>query len=178
MRTTPLNIKRMEFNKSFRGYNVEEVQSFLDKLADEFEEVQKENDIFKKQLEDASAQLSEFKRIEKNLQDTLLKAQENSAKAIDSTKKQVNLMIKEAEIKASQMIEKAREQADEIRGSIIKLREERDLIIAKLKAIVNTQSNILEMKVEKISEETNVEKKLELPKNIEIDINQIVERLV
>jgi hypothetical protein len=34
------------------------------------------------------------------------------------------------------------------------------------------------MKVEKISEETNVEKKLELPKNIEIDINQIVERLV
>ncbi len=178
MRITPLNIRQQQFNKSLRGYNAEEIHSFLEKLADEFDTLLRENESLKKNLEDANAQLAEFKRIEKNLQDTLLKAQENSARAIESTKKQVNLMIKEAEIKAAQMIEKSREQADEIRNSIIKLREERDLILSKLKAIVSTQSNLLEMKVEKASEEQSTEKKIEQPRNIEIDINQIVEKLV
>ncbi len=178
MRITPLNIRQQQFNKSLRGYNAEEIHSFLEKLADEFDTLLRENESLKKNLEDANTQLAEFKRIEKNLQDTLLKAQENSARAIESTKKQVNLMIKEAEIKAAQMIEKSREQADEIRNSIIKLREERDLILSKLKAIVSTQSNLLEMKVEKASEEQSTEKKIEQPRNIEIDINQIVEKLV
>lgn len=123
MKLTPLNIKRHEFNKSFRGFNPEEVQSFLDELADEFEANIKEIDALKRKVEEQEEHIAEFKRIEKNLQDTLLKAQENSAKSIESTKKQTALMIKEAEIKASQLIEKAKESVDEMRNSIIKLRE-------------------------------------------------------
>ena len=51
-------------------------------------------------------------------------------------------MIKEAEIKASQIIEKAKENANEIRNSVINLREEKDLIVAKLKSIVNHHRHI------------------------------------
>lgn len=143
MRLSPLNIKKQEFNKSFRGYNIEEVKTFLEKLANEYDEIIKENELLKKQLEESTSQLSEFRKIEKSLQDTLLKAQDNASKAIESTRKQTALMLKEAEIKASQMIEKAKEQADEIRNAIIKLRDERDLIIAKLRAIINTQTQLL-----------------------------------
>lgn len=178
MRITPISIKRQEFGKSFRGYDVSEVQAFLDKLSNEFEEIQKENEKFKKDLEEASSQVLEFRRIEKNLQDTLLKAQENSTKAVESAKKQTNLMIKEAELKATQIIEKAKENADEVRNSILKLREERDLIIAKLKAIISTQSSLLEMKVEKADVEPHVEKKVEHQTKVQINIDKIVEKLL
>ncbi|PIP79473.1 MAG: cell division protein DivIVA, partial [Ignavibacteria bacterium CG22_combo_CG10-13_8_21_14_all_37_15] len=63
MRTSPLSIKRQEFNKSFRGFSAEEVHSFLEKIASEVEELQTENDSTKKQLEEANVQLAEFKRI-------------------------------------------------------------------------------------------------------------------
>ena len=35
MKLSPLLIKKQEFEKSMRGYNVDEVQTFLDKLASE-----------------------------------------------------------------------------------------------------------------------------------------------
>ena len=41
MNLSPLLIKKQEFEKSLRGYNVEEVQTFLDKLPDEMEELHK-----------------------------------------------------------------------------------------------------------------------------------------
>lgn len=178
MKVSPINIKRQEFNKSLRGYDTEEVHAFLEKLADDIDELQKENEFFKRELENANANLAEFKRIEKNLQDTLLKAQDSSAKAIESAKKQTNLMVKEAEIKANQILEKARENADEIRDAVIKLREERDLIIAKLKAMVDSQANLFDMKVKPAGEEAPVMKKPEQAKKVDIDIDDIVNKIL
>jgi cell division initiation protein len=174
---SPLSIKKQEFNKGFRGYDKEEVEAFLEKLADDFEELQQENENVKRQLDDANIRLSEFARIEKSLQDTLLKAQESSTKAIESTKKQTSLMIKEAEIKAAQVIEKAKNYAEEIRNSVINLREEKDLIIAKLKAIVNSQARLLDMRVADAGEEIVSAKEIENPNKLNIDIDKIVENL-
>ena len=178
MKVSPISIKKQEFNKSMRGYDKDEVQAFLEKLADEFESLQKENDSLKKELEDATVKLTEFRRIEKNLQDTLLRAQESSTKSIESTKKQANLIVKEAEIKGSQILEKARENANEIRNAVINLREERDLIIANLKSIINSQAHLLEMKVEDAGEEVVTAKQIEQAKKIDINVDDIVNKLL
>ena len=181
MKVSPLSIKKQEFKRGLRGYDQEEVQAFLEKLADEFEILQKENDSLKTELDKANARLDEFRKIEKNLQLTLLKAQESSSRSIESTKKQAGLIIKEAEIKASQILEKARENANEIRNAVIHLREERDMIISKLKSVVDSQSKLMEMnlKESKTLKDDKVETaaKEEL-KNIEIDVNDIVNKLL
>jgi len=178
MRVSPLSIKKQEFKKGLRGYDPEEVQAFLDKLADEFEIIQKENDNLKKELEEANNRLSEFRKIEKNLQATLLRAQESSSKSFESTKRQAGLIVKEAEIKASQILEKARENANEIRNAVIHLREERDMIISKLKAIINTQSQLMEMKVKRAGSEESAPKKSDEIQKLDIDVNDIVNRLL
>lgn len=87
-------------------------------------------------------------------------------------------MIKEAEIKASQILEKARENANDIRNAVINLREERDLIIANLKSIINSQSHLLEMKVEEAGEETTDVKQVEQAKKIDINVDEIVNKLL
>ncbi len=178
MKVSPISIKKQEFNKSLRGYDTEEVQAFLEKLADEFDELQKENDSIKEELENANIHLVEFRRIEKNLQDTLLKAQESSSKAIDSAKKQTGLMVKEAEIKANQILEKARENANEIRDSVIKLREERDLLLSKLKAMIDSQAHLFEVKVKDAGAENPVMKKPEQSKKVDIDVDDIVNKIL
>jgi cell division initiation protein len=178
MKVSPISIKKQEFNKSLRGYDPEEVQAFLERLADEFNKLQKENESFKEELENANAHLAEFRRIEKNLQDTLLKAQESSSKAIDSVKKQTNLMVKEAEIKANQILEKARENTNEIRDAVIKLREERDLLISKLKAMIESQAHLFEIKVKDAGDESSVIKKHEQSKKVDIDVDDIVNKIL
>lgn len=178
MKFSPISIKKQEFAKKLRGYDTEEVEAFLERIAGEVETLQKDNESLKKDLEEANLRLSDFKRIEKTLQDTLIKTQESSTKSIESTKKQTTLMIKEAEIKASQIAEKAREQANEIRNSVINLREERDLILAKLKAIINSQAHLLEMKVEDAGEEKAEIKPLGQSKKVDIDVNDILDKII
>jgi cell division initiation protein len=178
MKYSPNSIKQQEFNKSLRGYDRDEVQVFLEKLSDEVESLQKENEQIKKELEAANSRLTEFRRIEKNLQDTLLKAQESSTKSLESTKKQTGLMVKEAEIKASQIMEKARESANEIRTAVITLREEKDLVVAKLKAIISSQAQLLEMKVENAGDERVPARKIEQAQNIDINIDDIVNKIL
>jgi cell division initiation protein len=178
MKYSPNSIKQQEFNKTVRGYDRVEVQAFLEKLSDEMETLQRENEQLKKELEAASSRLTEFRRIEKNLQDTLLKAQESSTKSFESTKKQTSLMVKEAEIKASQIMEKARESANEIRTAVITLREEKDLVVAKLKSIISSQAQLLEMKVENAGEEKVPVRKIEQTQNIDINIDDIVNKIL
>jgi len=178
MKYSPNSIKQQEFNKSVRGYDRDEVQAFLEKLSDEMESLQKENEQLKKDLDAANSRLTEFRRIEKNLQDTLLKAQESSSKSFESTKKQTSLMIKESEIKASQIMEKARESANDIRTAVITLREEKDLVVAKLKSIISSQAQLLEMKVENSGEEKVPSKKIEQTQNIDINIDDIVNKIL
>ena len=178
MKISPISIKKQEFNRVLRGYDKDEVQAFLDKLSVEVEALQKENDSLKKELEGASAKLAEFRRIEKNLQETLLKAQESSSKSIESTKKQTGLMVKEAEIKAAQILEKARENANEIRNAVLHLREEKDLLVASLKSIVNSQSRLFEMKVENAGEEEPPVEQNEGAKQLDVDVNDIVNKLL
>jgi cell division initiation protein len=178
MKLSPLFIKKQEFEKSMRGYNVEEVQAFLNKISSDMEELINENEALEQEVAALNNKVVEFQKIEKNLQDTLIKTQETSAQALESAKKQAALIVKEAEIKASQIIQNAENIANEMRNAVITLREEKDLIIARLKAIVSTQSNLLEGKVKDAGEEPKKPKVQDEPEKLDIDVDGIVDKLL
>lgn len=182
MKFTPFGIQNQEFNKSLRGYDRDEVRAFLERLSDEFEKIQNDNDKLKSEIDRIEDQLKEYKRIEKNLQNALLSATESTTKAVDSAKKQTALMIKEAELRAVQIIEKAKENANSIRDAVLKLREEKNLLLARIKAMIETQSNLLEMNVENIESRTKrkvpVKEKVEQDEQSDINVDDILEKLL
>ena len=178
MNISPLFIKRQEFTRVMRGYDADEVKDFLEKIANQIENLMEENESLNQEIRALNEKVVEYQKIEKNLQDTLLKAQESSTRTMESTKKQTNLMVKEAEIKAAQIIEKAKENANEIRNAVISLREERNLIAAKLKAIISSQSTLLEGKIKEAGNETVQPKKQEKAENIDIDVDDIVNKIL
>jgi cell division initiation protein len=183
MKFTPFGIKNQEFNKSVRGYDRDEVRAFLEKLSDEFERLQQDNDKLKSEIERSEDQIKEFRRIEKNLQNAMLSATESTTKAVDSAKKQTALMIKEAELKANQLIEKAKENANSIRDSVLKLREERKLLISRIKAMIDTQASLLEFDVENIEtkktrRKETVKETVKREEQPEINVDDILEKLL
>lgn len=180
MKFTPFSIKSQEFNKSMRGFDPDEVNTFLEDLSYEFERLSSENEKLKREVIEKDEQLVSFRKIEKNLQNTLLNAQESTSKTVESTKKQTALMVKEAELKSNQIITKAREDADKIRNTVLKLREEKDLLIAQIRTIVETQSEILSgggsySSAEEKSEGSKKEK--DKPKS-DINADDILEQLL
>lgn len=178
MRFTPFSIKAQEFNKAVRGYDKEEVRVYLESLSNEFEKLQKENDELSGKIENSSEQIGEFQKLEKTLQATLVTAQESSNKAVESARKQNQLIIKEAEIKANQLIERANKESELIRDSVFQLREEKNLLIAKLKAMIETQANILNLGTKTI-ESTPIQKNKKVDvDNSEINVDDVLEKLL
>ncbi len=177
MKLSPLNIKRQEFSKQMRGYDTNEVSAFLERLAEEVDNLQKENEDLKKELEAANARITDFRKIEKNLQDTLLRAQETSAKSAESAKRQSGLILKEAEIKAQQLVEKAKIQANELRNAVANLREEKDILVAKLKSIVNSQINIIDRTFNEPEEPAELQQRKTIQPSVDIDINDIINKM-
>lgn len=177
MRLSPENIKRQEFKSSFKGFDKEEVQAFLEKLADDIDELQKENEELKVKFEEVNKQLSEFKKLEKNIQGTLAKAQESSSRSVESAKKKTNLIIQEAELKAQKILEKARQNANDVRNSLVQLREERNFIVSKLTAIINSQAHLLEIKVEDEVREKEPTDTVEKASKVDINPDDIADKL-
>ncbi|MEW6196516.1 MAG: DivIVA domain-containing protein [Bacteroidota bacterium] len=182
MKFTPFGIKNQEFNKSVRGYDKDEVKAFLEKLADEYERLLSDNERLKAEIDRHEEQIKDYKKIEKNLQTAMLSATESTTKAVDSAKKQTALMVKEAELKATQLIEKAKENANTIRDAVLKLREEKKLLVARIKAMIESQSSLLELNIESI--ETRPKRKEEPRKSekkeeqSDINVDDILEKLL
>ncbi|MBU1678004.1 MAG: DivIVA domain-containing protein [Bacteroidetes bacterium] len=178
MKFTPYNIKNQEFNKAVRGYDRDEVKAFLEAIADDYDRLLQANQSLSKEFENQTDEIREFKKLEKSLQNTLLNAQESSSKSLESAKKQNQLIIKEAEIKSAQMLEKAKEEADSLRDAVLKLREEKILIVARIKALIETQSGLLDM----TSAQTDLPDEKFINKSPEsksdVDVDDILEKLL
>jgi cell division initiation protein len=143
MKITPLEIKRQQFKKTMRGYDTVEVETFLEMVSNEMEELIVTNREQKDRILEIETQLSDYKNIEKTLQQTLMQAQETSGKSIENSKREAELIIKEAEIKASQVVEKARLDFAHAKEEISQLKARKESILSKLKVLLSSELDLI-----------------------------------
>jgi len=178
MKFLPVNIKNQTFTKTVRGYDTEEVQSYLETLAREVQTLINEDVKLKAEIENLNQKVNDYQTKATEQQDTLAKLQDASAKTLESAKTQSGLMLQEAELKASQIVESANKKAEELKMAHEFLKEEKNLIISKLRAIVNSQANLLEGKVKQAGEEAVKKKKSGKSEDVNIDVDDIVNKLL
>lgn len=143
MKITPLEIKRQQFKKSMRGYDTVEVETFLEMLSNEVEELLKANKDMKDKAIELETQLSDYRNMEKTLQQTLMQAQEASGKSIENSRKEASLILQEAELKASQIVEKARLDFARAKEEISTLRSRKESILSKLKVLLKSEIDLI-----------------------------------
>jgi len=175
---TPDSLKRQEFNKSFRGFDKDEVRAFLEKLSYEFDALLVENETIKNDLELTKQQLEKFLQAENKIQESLNEAKQTANKLIEEAQHKAGEILRLAEEKSAELIQSSREEADKLKSSIIKLREEKEIIIAKLKSIIGYQTHLFETRLVESLEEIESPKKIEPQKGIEINVDEIVQKLI
>jgi cell division initiation protein len=111
---TPLDIQNKELRRSFRGYNEEEVDEFLDQLAQDYEWLYLENQRLKEKLEDTEAGVARYRDMEQTIKDTLVMAQKNAEELRENAKRESELLLSEARQKANQIVKEAEEKAYQI----------------------------------------------------------------
>ncbi len=143
MKITPLEIKRQEFKKTMRGFDTIEVETFLEMVSNELEELLVINKEQKDKILELETQLTDYKNMEKTLQQTLMQAQETSGKSIENSKREAELIIREAEIKASQVVEKARLDFAHAKEEISQLKARKESTLSKLKVLLSSELDLI-----------------------------------
>lgn len=112
----PLTVKDIlekTFKRSFKGYDEDEVDKFLDQIIDEFKELQNENAIMKNELATLREQARKVKEAEDTIMNTLVSAQKSAERIINDASRKAELVISSAESTARKRAEQAtRELAD------------------------------------------------------------------
>lgn len=143
MKLTPLDVRKQEFRKTLRGFDPVEVQTFLDMVAEEYEQVLEDNKQLNRRLVELETKLQDFQETEKNLRETLLNVQEVKKQSEESSRRQADLVIKESELKALEIIESARKHARKMRDEVNILKTQKESFINRLRQILISQIELL-----------------------------------
>lgn len=143
MKITPLDIRKQEFRKSVRGFDVHEVQAFLEMVAKEMEELVKENTSSSERLKELDQKVEDYRRMEKTLQDTLTSAQRTTDELRKNAEKEAELLLRNAKIQVDHLLEEARTKIVSLKAEINSLQNQRDSFLASFKGLVDAQGRML-----------------------------------
>lgn len=155
MKISSIDIQRQKFQVKLKGYDQEEVRNFLITVAEQIEELSRENDLLKQDVERTRESLTEYEERDRILKNTLVTAQKTSETMIGTTKKEADLIIKEAEFKATKMMEHAQSQVIKIQNDMLDLKLQRKALQDKILTSIQIMHKILEYQKE---EEKSAEK--------------------
>jgi cell division initiation protein len=145
MKITPIDIQQVEFRNRVRGYDRHQVDQFLEEVAETVETLVRENTTLRERLAVAEQQLGELKKTEATLTNTLISTQSLAEELKHAAHRDAELIMKEAELKASEMLREARVEWTNARRDITEVRKQRLLAIERLRSTLRTFERILEI---------------------------------
>ncbi len=144
MNISPLDIRKHEFRKVIRGYDVDEVMTFLEMLFIKNFNFININALLNEKVANFDNQLKKYRDIESTLRETLLSAQKAREDTITTAKKQSEVIIREAEVKAASIVEEGRTLVSRLRSSFTELKIQKDNYFTKIKTLTKVQLETLE----------------------------------
>ena len=133
---TPQQIEQISFGKQpFGGYDMEQVDEFLEPLTEDYITLYKENALLKSKMRVLVGKLEEYRKNEASMKDAIVNAQ-----------KTCDIMVKEAEAKCTQMLSEANVAAAENTKNA-------DVLIAEENARVEEARQAAATKIESIEEQ-------------------------
>lgn len=143
MPLTPLDIHNKEFSRSFRGYDEDEVNEFLDQVIKDYEALIRENKDLQNQLAAIQERLDHFANIEETLSKTIIVAQEAADEVKNNSKKEAQLIIKEAEKNADRIINESLAKSRKIALEIEELKKQASIYRTRFRTLLEAQLELL-----------------------------------
>lgn len=143
---TAMEINTKRFEQAKPGYKPEEVDEFLNQIADQISAMTKEKEDTEKKIEVLVESIRRYKADEEALKDAMIGAQKQARAVMEEAKVKADAIIYEAQQKAEQIISAANVKADEIIGSTaVRAKKEQETLEKMQTAVTEFKSNLLSM---------------------------------
>ncbi len=162
---TPLDIHNKEFKRSFRGYNEDEIDTFLDRVIKDYEQLYRENEQLKEKSNQMQNDIGHFKQMEATLHETLVIAQKTAEEVKVNAQKEAANIVAEAQLNAKKLMIEAAEKVHQQSVSYQDMQRQYDSFQTKMKTLLVTQLNLLDLTDQSTTDKTVPEQDVNLPNN-------------
>jgi cell division initiation protein len=151
----PIDVRRKEFKSSFRGYDPNQVDDFLDAVADEFERNYTENQRMREEVSSLRDRLQQFEDLEGSIRDALVHAEQASndlrrtatqeAEGIrQSAQREADFTIREAQSRSHQMLADSSARIERVQDSYTALQEAKRSFANDFRHLLKTYTDVME----------------------------------
>ena len=145
-------IRQITFEKVVRGYRPEDVESFMEKIADEFEALAAEKQEIEGQLYILAERIEQYKTEEESIKSTLLSAQKLGESIIAESRQKAEAILKDANIRKNDILASAHEEFAMYEENLARIKKETSdfkiQILSMYKEHIESLSKIPEVKKE------------------------------
>lgn len=145
MKLTPIDIQQQQFRRELRGFDRREVQAFLDLVAQQLGDGQRETNNLRTEVRCSRRELDEHRERETTLREAMLTAQRAIEEIREQAQREAQLVITEAEMRAEKLVHSAHNRVTKILEEIQDLRRQRVRMIEELRGIVQTHVQLLKI---------------------------------
>jgi len=140
---TPIDITQREFQRRFRGLDPVEVRTFLDGVAEELQRLLKENASKEERIQKLETQLHHHQQRERELKEALLAVHRMADEVKEKARKEADLILKDAEIKAEMLLERTNLMLAQLQGRLADLKRQKVLFEGRLRAAIKLHQDLL-----------------------------------
>jgi len=145
MNLTPLDIQQQQFRVRFRGFDIREVDRFLEKMAEAFSALQADNKNLREEIRRLKLETQGYKEREETFKRAMLNSQKVLEQMKENARKSAEVIIADAEVKAEKILNRAHNRLSQLHEDIAELKRQRMQIEVQIRSIIEAHTKLLEI---------------------------------
>jgi cell division initiation protein len=157
MGITPLVVKQKEFTTRFRGFDVQEVDYFLEDVGKELDHLNHSIHSLHEENHRLNLENQGYKKRENSMKNAMIQSQKVLDQMKENANKSSELIIANAEVEAERILNRAHKRLSQLHSDIIELKRQRIQLEMQIGAVLDSHSRLIEMTKEenKAADETD-----------------------
>ena len=157
MSVTPLVVRQKEFTTRFRGFDVQEVDLFLEEVAREMDSLNLTIENMHEENHRLNLENQGYRKRENSMKNAMIQSQKVIDQMKKNAKKTSQVIMANAEVEAEKILNRAHKRLSQLHSDIIELKRQRIQLEMQISAVLESHSKMLEMTKEenKAADETD-----------------------
>lgn len=140
---TPEDVRGRDFRRRALGYNPDQVDAFLDEIADQLESMQTDMTALRERLTVAEQITTEYREMEETIKSTLIEAQKAASDRRKAADAEANSTITKACLEAETVTNETHQRLSDVRRQIDELTAVKVRFVSQIETLLNSQMDHL-----------------------------------
>ncbi|MDX9962723.1 DivIVA domain-containing protein [Desulfobacter postgatei] len=145
MGVTPLVIKQKEFSTRFRGFDVQEVDTFLEEVARELESQETAIEQLRQENHRLNLENKGYRKREESMRNAMIQSQKVLDQMKENAEKSAQVTIANAEVEAEKILNRTHKRLSQLHSDITELKRQRIQLEMQIGSVLESHSKLLEM---------------------------------